>query len=330
VRRRLSLPRLTGVLGFHQALLADARRNRAFHRALAALVRPGSRVLDIGAGSGVWAVVAARLGARRVVAIEREPLLVPVIERLARENGVADRVEVTCADARRVRLPRAFDVVVSETVGNEAFDEGIVALMARARERFLRPGGALVPEWLSLRAAPAAPFDAGRLAPRLLSARSISALTAHVPRGVIPERLRTLAPSRELLRVDLRRARPRDALPPARTRFHVAEGRAVGGVAIWVEMGLAPGVRLSTRVGTTWTPVFLPIGPLPSGPGRLSIEVDWNPRRRRWHVDFTGDGGARRARHVDDRSPLFAWGVLAPAQPPRRPRPRLTGLRGQG
>jgi SAM-dependent methyltransferase len=315
-RRRLSLSRLTGTLAFHQALLADARRNRAFHRALVARVRPGSRVLDLGAGTGVWAVVAARLGARRVVAVEREPLLVPVIERLARENGVADRVEVTCADARRVRLPRAFDVVVSETVGNEAFDEGIVALMARARERFLRPGGVLVPEWLSLRAAPAAPFDAGRLAPRLLSARSIAALTDHVPRGVLPERLRTLAPSRELLRVDLREARPRDALPPARTLFRLREGRAVGGVAIWAEMGLAPGVRLSTHAGTTWTPVFLPLGPLPPGPGRLVLEVDWNPRRRRWHVDFTGDGGSRRAHHVDERSPLFAWGVLAPAPRP--------------
>jgi SAM-dependent methyltransferase len=337
VGRRLSLTRLSGTLAFHQALLADARRNRAFHRALAARVRRGSRVLDLGAGTGVWAVVAARLGARQVVAVEREPLLAPVIERLAHENGVADRVEVACADARRVRLPRAFDVVVSETVGNEAFDEGIVALMARARERFLRPGGVLVPEWLSLRAAPAAPFDAGRLAPRLLSARSVFALTAHAPRGVLPERLRALAPSRELLRVDLRRARPGEALPLARARFHLAEGRAVGGVAIWVEMGLAPGVRLSTRVGTTWTPTFLPIGPLPSGPGRLCLEVDWNPRRRRWHVEFAGARGARRACHIEERSPLFAWGVLAPARRPRRlalaldlaPTP-LTGLRGEG
>jgi SAM-dependent methyltransferase len=319
-RRRLSLQRLAGTLAFHQALLADVRRNRAFHRALAARVRPGSRVLDLGAGSGVWAVAAARLGARRVVAVEREPLLVPVIERLARENGVADRVEVKCADARRVRLPRVFDVVVSETVGNEAFDEGIVALMARARERFLRPGGVLVPEWLSLRGAPAAPFDAGRLAPRLLSARTVGALTAHVPRGVLPERLRTLAPSRELLRVDLRDARRRDVLPLARARFRVREGRAVGGLAVWVEMGLAPGVRLATRAGTTWTPFFLPVGPLPRGPGRLALEIDWNPRRLRWHVEFTRDGGGSGAPHVDDRSPLFAWGVLVPARRPARAR----------
>ena len=315
-RPRPSLDRLVATLGFHQSLLADARRNRAFQRALAARVRPGCRVLDVGAGSGLWAVAAARLGARRVVAVEKEPLLLPVIERLARENGVADRVEVVGADARRIRLPRVFDVVVSETVGNEAFDEGIVGLLARARDRFLRPGGFLVPEWVALRAAPAAPFDAGRLVPPLLSADTLEALTAHVYRGVLPERLRTLAPSRELLRVDLRVARPRDPLPVARASYRVADARGVGGFAVWVEMGLAPGVRLATREGTTWTPMFLPAGPFPRGPGVLALELDWNPRRRRWRVDSTSARGTRREDH---RSPLFAWGVLGASARGRTP-----------
>jgi protein arginine N-methyltransferase 7 len=309
-RKRLSPAQLLGSLSFHQALLADTRRNRAFDRALRARVRPGHNVLDIGAGSGIWAVVAARLGARRVVAVEREPLLQPIIEGLALENGVDDRVEVLCADARRLDLPRVFDVVVSETVGVEAFDEGIVTLMERARECALRRGGHLVPESLALRAAPAAPFDAGRLSPPLVSARSFTSLVRHVPRGVIPERLRTLAPSRELLRVDLHTARAGEPVPVARSRFRVADGRAVGGFAVWVDVGLAPGVSLQTRDGTTWTPMFLPVDPLPRGPGRLLFEVDWNADRRRWHVEFVGDGGAR---HASDHSPLFPWGVVRPA-----------------
>ena len=89
---RPSLARLAGTLSYQQVLLADARRNRAFERALAARVRPGASVLDLGAGTGVWAVTAARLGARRVVAVEREAVLVPVIEALAREAGVQDKV----------------------------------------------------------------------------------------------------------------------------------------------------------------------------------------------------------------------------------------------
>jgi type II protein arginine methyltransferase len=110
-------------------------------------------VLDLGAGTGVWAVAAARLGAGRVVAVEREAVLVPVIEALARESGVGDRVEVVRADARRVRLPRVFDVVVSEMVGNEGFEEG-PAVLERAARASCGAGGALVPEWVALAAAP--------------------------------------------------------------------------------------------------------------------------------------------------------------------------------
>jgi SAM-dependent methyltransferase len=313
---RPSLARLLGCLAYQQTLLGDARRNRAFHRALAARVRPGASVLDLGSGTGVWAVAAARLGARRVVAVEREAVLVPVIEALARENGVADRVEVVRGDARRLSLPRAFDLVLSETVGNEAFEEGLVPILERARTRFLRPGGAIIPEWVALAAAPVRPPSPLGLDPPLLPSSSVASLTAVVPRNLHPAELRALAPGRTLLRVDLRTARADAPLPVARVRFPVADGRAVGGLAVWVVMGLAPGVRLSTRGGTHWLPTLLPIGPLPAGPGRLEVEVDWNPRRRRWSTRFEGRSGTRRRA---DHSPLFAWGVVRPAmRPPGR------------
>ncbi len=278
-------------------------------------MRPGSTVLDLGAGTGVWAVAAARLGARRVVAVEREAVLVPVIEALARESGVADRVEVVRADARRVRLPRVFDVVVSEMVGNEAFEEGLLPVLGRARTRFLSRGGALVPEWVALAAAPVRPPLALGLTPPFLPAASVAALTAHVPRNLHATELRALAPGRELLRIDLREARAGEPLPLARARFRVSDGRSVGGIAVWVVMGLAPGVRLSTRGGTHWLPTFLPVEPLPAGPGQLEVEIDWNSARRRWSCRFEGDGGARdTAAH----SPLFAWGALLPAIRKRR------------
>jgi hypothetical protein len=131
-----------------------------------------------------------------------------------------------------------------------------------------------------------------------------------VPRNLHPGELRLLAPGRELLRVDLHRARADEALPVTRARFPVADGRSVGGIAVWVVIGLGPGVRLSTRDGTHWLPTLLPVGPLPAGPGRLDVEIDWNPGRRRWSVDFEG---ARGAHHAAAHAPRFAWGVVRPA-----------------
>jgi SAM-dependent methyltransferase len=316
---RPSLARLQGVLAYQQTLLGDARRNRALRRALAARVSPGASVLDLGAGTGVWAVLAARLGAGRVVAVEREAVLRPVIEALARESGVAHRVEVVQGDARRVRLPRAFDVIVSEMVGNEGFEEGLVPVLARARQRFLRPGGTLIPEQIALAAAPVkAPVSLG-LTPPFLPSSSVASLTAHVPRNLRPSEIVPLAPSRTLLRVDLRETRTGEPLPIGRACFRVADGHAVGGLVVWVVIGLAPRVRLSTRAGTHWLPTLLPVEPLPRGPGRLEVEIDWNPPRRRWSFRFEGDRGARAGGIY---APLFAWGAVRPALRRRRLRRR--------
>jgi predicted RNA methylase len=307
---RPSLDRLQGALAYQQLLLGDARRNRAFARAIRARVRKGASVLDLGSGSGVWAVLAARLGARRVVAIEREAVLVPLIEAFAREAGVADRVRVIRAEAGRVRLRRGFDVVIGELVGNEAFDEGLLPVFERARDRFLRRGGALVPEWLALVAAPARVPVALGITPPILPARRVASLTTHAPRSVHAAELRTLASGRELFRIDLRTARARDRLPTAHVRFRVKDASAVSGIGVWVRMGLAPGVVLETRSGTHWRPTLLPIERLPKGPGVLEVEIDWTPARRRWTV---GLAGAAAAQPASSYSPLFAWGIVRAA-----------------
>jgi SAM-dependent methyltransferase len=301
---RPSPERLALLLGYHASLLADERRNRAFHRALARSVR-GRDVLDIGSGSGVWAVAAARLGARRVVAVERERLLLPLIRAMAAEAGVEERVRVVGGDARKLRLPRAFDVIVSETVGDEGFEEGIVPLMAFARQRFLRPGGRLIPGALALRAAPVdAPRDG--LRPRVLDDRAFRELAAHAPR-IAPRGLRLLARPATLLEVDLETARAAVRLRGLHARFRVRERSRVRGLLVWVEMRLASGIRLSTREGTSWHPTLLPLGPLPRGRGEVAIELNWHRRTRHWRVSHRTLEG--RVRH-GDHSPLLAWGAL--------------------
>lgn len=305
----VSAQALVGQLAYHRTLLADRVRNDLFQRAIAARVRPGDSVVDLGSGSGIWAIVAAKCGARRVVAVEREPLLCALIERLAHENGVSAQVQVACADVLKIELDREFDVAISETLGTSAFEEGIVAHLARGRDRFVRPGGALIPEQVGLRAAPVSLPD---LAAAGLETSSFRSLASHVPHWVGPGRAKTLARPRDLLTVDLRMADPAEPLPQGRAEFSVDDASNVHGLGVWVNAWLAPGVRLTTRASTHWGVTVLPIELPPPGPARLRFEVDWNPQRKRWSVEILRpDGASTRAEH----SPLFA---LASLQLPKR------------
>ena len=61
--------------------------------ALERLVRPGDAVLDVGTGSGILALAAARLGASRVDALDSDPIAVVITRENAARNGLADRIE---------------------------------------------------------------------------------------------------------------------------------------------------------------------------------------------------------------------------------------------
>jgi ribosomal protein L11 methyltransferase len=77
----------------------DHPTTRGVARLLPAVIRPGDVVADLGAGSAVLSIAAAKLGARRVAAIEFDPDAIGNAEENVRRNGVADRVTVVEGDA---------------------------------------------------------------------------------------------------------------------------------------------------------------------------------------------------------------------------------------
>ncbi|MDP9034833.1 MAG: 50S ribosomal protein L11 methyltransferase [Myxococcota bacterium] len=125
-------------------MIAMEHRMGAYVRALEAAVRPGSVVVDIGTGTGIFALVACRLGARRVYAIDTSEL-VAVGRELALENGCAERIVFLRDDARNVQLPERADVIVSDLRGTTPLYGHHLAVIANARDRFLKPGGVLIP-----------------------------------------------------------------------------------------------------------------------------------------------------------------------------------------
>ena len=110
-----------------------------------AVVRPGDIVLDVGAGSGILSVFAARAGAARVYAVERTTIAV-LAQELAAANGVAEIVQVIHGDVMDVELPERVDVIVSEWLGGFGIDEGMLAPVIAARDRWLKPGGVMIPQ----------------------------------------------------------------------------------------------------------------------------------------------------------------------------------------
>ena len=137
----------------HIAMLNDSVRTLAFMRAIRDAVRPDDVVLDIGTGTGVLAVAAAKAGARRVYAVE-ETVIGESAKALFRSNGVEDRVTLIAGRSSRISIPERATVLVSELLGNDIFDEQIIPVIRDARERLLTPDARLIPSRVSVFALP--------------------------------------------------------------------------------------------------------------------------------------------------------------------------------
>jgi protein arginine N-methyltransferase 1 len=309
VKRPPSVGTIQQLVLLHESFLRDDLRNRAFQQALKRRVFPGASVLDLGSGSGIWAISAARLGAR-VVALERDPLLISLIERLARENGVGDRVRAVCGDSRRFKAGRDFDLIVSETIGYLGFDEDIVPILSDARKRLLRRGGHLIPERLALLAVPVrSRRRLLRLRSMPIRAESLGALAVHCPRGVASRDFIPLGEPAPIAKADLRSAVVTFDLQHLHAQWTIASGAEVDGILVWVETTLARGVTFSTLRGTHWYPMMFPVEPLPSERGRLRFRLALSTGPLSWEVEWRGVPPVRRLYY----SPLFPLGSLAAA-----------------
>lgn len=125
-------------------MIADDLRISSYARAMEQLLKPNAVVLDIGTGTGIHALLACRLGARRVYAIEPADVIC-IAREAARENGFVDRIEFIQSVSTRVTLPEPADLIVSDLRGVlPPFQQHLMAIID-ARRRLLAPDGALVP-----------------------------------------------------------------------------------------------------------------------------------------------------------------------------------------
>lgn len=137
------------MLDWHARMLRDRKRADALNRALLAEVKKGDIVVDIGCGTGILSMMACRAGAKKVYALESAPII-DIAAGLAKENNLQDRITFFKASSFDVDLPEKADVVISETVGPFALDEGIISILNDARRRFLKSTGKIIPSTIEL------------------------------------------------------------------------------------------------------------------------------------------------------------------------------------
>ena len=257
----------------YRSMAADRVRIDAFRRAIRSVVRPGDVVVDLGTGLGTYAVFACQAGARRVYAIERDDIILAAAE-IAKRNGCADRIVFVRGDALSVRLPERADVVVTEDFSPTFADGETEQLLFRARRRFLKPAGRVIPQQVTIFAAPAhcpalyARIDQWSASHDVAYSVDFSPSREMAVNCVHKAELRAadlVAPAKDAHSVNL--AQP-SVFPFDRSlRFRARKSTLVHGIAVWFEARLAPRVRLTNAPGsppTLWGQAFLPLrAPIP-------------------------------------------------------------------
>ena len=133
---------------WHFAMMGDRERNGAYERAIARLV-PGRRVLEIGTGAGLLAMMAARAGASSVITCEA---VAPVADR-AREiiagNGLSQQITVVGKHSTQLAsgagIPQRAEVLVTEIFSSNLIDEGLLPTIEHANQHLLIGNAATIP-----------------------------------------------------------------------------------------------------------------------------------------------------------------------------------------
>jgi predicted RNA methylase len=151
---RHQLRRLTSVVVpfWHIPMLNDTRRNDAFELAIRKAVEKAgadARILDIGTGSGLLSMMAARAGAKNIVTCEKVPVIAETAARIIALNGYERQIRVVNKSSTRMKIGEDIegraDILISEILSSDLLAENVLSTFEDAHARLLRETATIIP-----------------------------------------------------------------------------------------------------------------------------------------------------------------------------------------
>jgi histone-arginine methyltransferase CARM1 len=135
-----------GQLAHQQNMLQDSVRTGTYRKAVMdnAVDFQGKVVMDVGTGSGILAMFAARAGARKVYAVEASDMA-HCARKLIAHNGLSDIITVLHGKVEEIEVKEKVDVIISEPMGFLLVHERMLESFVAARKLFMKPEGRMFP-----------------------------------------------------------------------------------------------------------------------------------------------------------------------------------------
>ncbi|TIC12187.1 hypothetical protein E3Q14_01865 [Wallemia mellicola] len=137
--------------GIHEEMLKDTVRTLSYRNAIFSNSEAfkDKVVLDVGAGTGILSMFAAKAGARKVYAIDMSQIA-DQAKVITQANGFGDTIVVIKDKLENVELPEKVDIIISEWMGYFLLYESMLDTVLDARDKFLKPGGLILPDKVTL------------------------------------------------------------------------------------------------------------------------------------------------------------------------------------
>lgn len=142
-------------VGIHEEMIKDRARTETYRNAILQHQShiAGKVVVDVGCGTGILSIFCAQAGAKRVYAVDASDIAIQANE-VIKANNLSDTVIVLHGRVEDVEIDEEVDVIISEWMGYMLLYESMLGSVIRARDRWLKPGGLILPSNATLYMAP--------------------------------------------------------------------------------------------------------------------------------------------------------------------------------